>query len=58
MDIQFKRGLLEVCVLTVLRRADSYGYQLVRDVSEIIPITESTLYPILKRLEAAGMVTF
>lgn len=57
MDIQFKRGLLEVCVLTVLRRADSYGYQLVRDVSEIIPITESTLYPILKRLEAAGSVT-
>ena len=57
MDIQLKRGLLEVCVLTVLRRADSYGYQLVRDVSEIIPITESTLYPILKRLEAACMVT-
>ena len=57
MDTQLKRGLLEVCVLTVLRRADSYGYQLVRDVSEIIPITESTLYPILKRLEAAGMVT-
>ena len=57
MDIQLKRGLLEICVLTVLRRADSYGYQLVRDVSEIIPITESTLYPILKRLETAGMVT-
>lgn len=57
MDIQLRRGLLEICVLTVLRREDSYGYQLVRDVSEIVPITESTLYPILKRLEAAGSVT-
>lgn len=57
MDIQLRRGLLEICVLTVLRREDSYGYRLVRDVSEIVPITESTLYPILKRLEAAGSVT-
>lgn len=57
MDIQLKRGVLEVCVLAVLRRGDSYGYQLVRDVSEWIPISESTLYPILKRLEAGGAVT-
>ena len=56
MDVQLRRGLLEVCVLTVLCRGDSYGYRLVRDVSEIIEISESTLYPILKRLEAAGMV--
>ena len=57
MDIQLKRGVLEVCVLAVLRRGDSYGYQLVRDVSEWIPISESTLYPILKRLESSGAVT-
>lgn len=57
MDIQLKRGVLEVCVLAVLRRGDSYGYQLVRDVSEWIPISESTLYPILKRLEGSGAVT-
>ena len=57
MDIQLKRGLLEVCVLTALCRGDSYGYQLVRDVSEWIPISESTLYPILKRLESGGFVT-
>lgn len=57
MDVQLRRGLLEVCVLTVLCRGDSYGYRLVRDVSEIIEISESTLYPILKRLEAAGMVS-
>ena len=56
MDTQLRRGLLEVCTLAVLRREDSYGYRLVRDVGEIIPITESTLYPILKRLEAAQMV--
>jgi len=57
MDIQLKRGVLEVCALAVLRRGDSYGYQLVRDVSEWIPISESTLYPILKRLESSGLVT-
>ena len=57
MDIQLKRGILEVCALAVLRRGDSYGYQLVRDVSEWIPISESTLYPILKRLEGGGLVT-
>lgn len=57
MDIQLKRGVLEVCALAVLRRGDSYGYQLVRDVSEWIPISESTLYPILKRLESSGFVT-
>lgn len=57
MDIQLRRGLLEICVLTVLRRGDSYGYQLVSDVNKIIPITESTLYPILKRLESSGCVS-
>ena len=57
MDVQLKRGMLDACVLTVLRRGDSYGYRLVRDVSEIIAVSESTLYPILKRLEANGQVT-
>ena len=57
MDNQLKRGILDACVLTVLRRGESYGYRLVRDVGEIIPVSESTLYPILKRLEAGGQVT-
>ena len=57
MDAQLKRGILDICVLTVLRRGESYGYRLVRDVSEIIAVSESTLYPILKRLEAGGQVT-
>lgn len=53
MDTQLRRGLLEVCVLKILTRDDSYGYQIVKDVSKIIDISESTLYPILKRLEAS-----
>jgi len=51
MDIQLKKGLLEICVLAELQRQDSYGYQIVKDISHIIKISESTLYPILKRLE-------
>ena len=58
MDVQLKKGLLEVCVLSAVSRGDSYGYQLVKDMSELIEITESTLYPILKRLESGGLVTF
>ena len=56
MDVQLKRGLLDVCVLRALRDKDSYGYQIIKDVSPYISITESTLYPILKRLEAASYV--
>ena len=57
MDVQLKRGILDACVLTVLSRGDSYGYRLIRDVGDIIDVSESTLYPILKRLEAGGQVT-
>lgn len=57
MDIQLKRGLLDVCVLADLGRGDSYGYQLIKDISSCIEISESTLYPILKRLEASDMLT-
>ncbi|HBL83776.1 MAG: PadR family transcriptional regulator [Clostridiales bacterium GWF2_38_85] len=54
MDVQLKRGLLEVCVLSVLKNSDSYGYQIIKDVSSCIEISESTLYPILKRLETSN----
>lgn len=57
MDVQVKRGILEVCVLSVLARGDSYGYQIIKDMNPTVPITESTLYPILKRLESAGALT-
>lgn len=51
MDAQLRKGLLEFCVLAALRREDSYGYQIIKDVSGYIDISESTLYPILRRLE-------
>ena len=57
MDAQLKKGLLEVCVLSVLRGGESYGYKIISDVAPYIEISESTLYPILKRLEAAVAVT-
>ena len=57
MDIQLKRGLLDVCVLAALRRGDSYGYQIVKEIQPYIAISESTLYPILRRLESAALLT-
>ena len=54
MDIQLKRGLLEVCVLAAIRGEDSYGYQIIKDMKPYVEISESTLYPILRRLEEAG----
>ena len=57
MDAQMKRGFLEVCVLASINRQDSYGYQIVKDVPAILNLTESTRYPLLKRLEAAGLLT-
>ena len=57
MDIQLKRGLLDVCVLAAIQDADSYGYQIIKDMKPYVEISESTLYPILRRLEAAKMLT-
>lgn len=57
MDIQLKRGLLDVCVLAAIQHHDSYGYQIIKDMKPYVEISESTLYPILRRLEAANMLT-
>ena len=57
MDIQLKRGLLDVCVLAAIKGEDSYGYQIIKDMKPFVEISESTLYPILRRLEAAKMLT-
>ena len=57
MDIQLKRGLLDVCVLAAIKDEDSYGYQIIKDVKPFVEISESTLYPILRRLEAAELLT-
>ena len=57
MDIQLKRGLLEVCVLAAIKNEDSYGYKIIKDMNLYIEMSESTLYTILKRLENANMLT-
>lgn len=57
MDMQMKRGLLDVCVLGAIKDADSYGYQIIKDMKPFFEISESTLYPILRRLEAAHLLS-
>ena len=57
MDAQMKRGMVEVSILTLLSRGDSYGYQLIKDIAPIMELSESTLYPVLRRLEAAESLT-
>ncbi len=57
MDIQLKRGLLDVAVLAAIKDEDSYGYKIIKDLKPCIALSESTLYTILKRLEGGGMLT-
>ncbi|MBO5746336.1 MAG: PadR family transcriptional regulator [Clostridia bacterium] len=57
MDIQMKRGLLDVCVLAAIKDEPSYGYKIIKDVKPFVEVSESTLYPILRRLETAGHLT-
>ncbi len=57
MDVQLKRGLLDVCVLAAIKSKDSYGYQIIKDMRPYMELSESTLYTILKRLETANMLT-
>ena len=57
MDIQLKRGLLDVCVLAAIKNEESYGYKIIKDMKPYITMSESTLYTVLKRLETAEMLT-
>ncbi|MBO4627293.1 MAG: PadR family transcriptional regulator [Lachnospiraceae bacterium] len=57
MDAQLKRGLLDICVLAAIKDEDSYGYKIIKDLKPYAELSESTLYTILKRLEAASMLT-
>lgn len=57
MDIQLKRGLLDVCVLAAIQDGETYGYKIIKDMKPYIELSESTLYTILKRLETAKMIT-
>ena len=57
MDNQLKRGLLDICVLAAIKNEESYGYKIIKDLKPCVTLSESTLYTILKRLEAAQMLT-
>ncbi len=57
VDIQLKRGMLDICVLAAIKNEDSYGYQIIKDIKPYVELSESTLYPILRRLEAAELLT-
>lgn len=54
MNTQFKKGVLDLCVLSILKKKDCYGYELVQKISKNVEISEGTLYPILRRLEKEG----
>lgn len=57
MNTQFKKGVLELCVLALLSRNEYYGYEIVSLISETIEISEGTMYPLLKRLKDDGLVS-
>ncbi len=57
MNVQFKKGVLDLCVLSMLKTSDQYGYELASSLSEIIQISDGTVYPILRKLATDGLVT-
>ncbi len=57
MNIQFKKGVLELCVLALLDKKNYYGYELVNEISKSIAISEGTIYPLLRRLKKEGYVS-
>ena len=56
LDAQLKKGLLDVCVLSVVSRGDTYGYKLTQEITELMEVSESSLYPVLRRLESQGLL--
>jgi len=54
MNAQFKRGIVELCVLTELASEDMYGYQIINNISQHLDVNENTIYPILRRLTKDG----
>ena len=57
MNSQYKRGVLELCVLSLLRGRDRYGYEISEYLSQHIDIADGTVYPLLRKLKADGLVT-
>ncbi|WP_071441934.1 PadR family transcriptional regulator [Traorella massiliensis] len=57
MSFQVGSTILDACVLSVLRKKDTYGYQLNQEIKEKLGVSESTLYPVLRRLQKEGLLT-
>lgn len=57
MNTQFKKGVLELCVLVILEKKDCYGYELIETISKHIEISEGTIYPLLRKLTKEGLCT-
>ena len=57
MNTQFKKGVLDMCVLAVLSKGDSYGYDLAEELSSRIQIADGTVYPLLRKLAGSGEVS-
>ena len=57
MNTQYKKGVLELCVLSLLHKRDCYGYEISDFLSQHIDIADGTVYPILRKLKADGMLT-
>ena len=57
MNAQFKRGIIELCVLSELIQEDMYGYMIINNISEHLDVNENTIYPILRRLTKEGYFT-
>lgn len=56
MNAQMKKGLLDICVLSVLIKEDTYGYKLTLEITKLLDISESAVYPLLRRLESQGLL--
>lgn len=57
MNIQFKKGVIELCVLSMLQGGDRYGYDVACDLSKVMEVSDGSVYPVLRRLKDDGYVT-
>ncbi len=57
MNTQYKKGVLELCVLALLKKQDRYGYEISDCLSRQIDIADGTVYPILRKLKSDGLLT-
>jgi len=55
VNTQFKKGILEMCVLSIINNRDMYGYEVIEKLASDIDVNENTVYPILRRLTGQGL---